>query len=352
MLDTITRREALQGIAALLPVTGASVVFAGEQQPEQPGQDDWPMTNGPDGNFTPRRSGHRLVNDLARARLSWRSQDNDLGFAKGSVSGYLSNLVRRPSHPGSCSGPIVADGKVFSSSFRPTGKVWAENQPQLRNLRQPYKGEQLAKLQRELRIVADDILLAVDQRTGRTVWKAVEEEKGLNRYMGKREGFGVAPAYSGGKVFSMGSTGLLYAYAANSGKKIWETNIGAGHRRAEELKRQCLQKKVLPSNLGWNTSLVVADGVLVVPLFEGSNDIGLCGVNVASGKKIWERPGVTSRYATPALFRHEGREYLLVANLRGEMRLIDPRSGRVLWDGSQPWASLFLAGVLWKPGTG
>ncbi len=333
--NLITRREALKQSAAWLAIANAGLLVAGEQanpgNRQAPVRGDWPMTNGPDGNFSPPPYGHTLVDDLSRTRLAWRSEDTDLGFAKGSVSGYIQLLVRRPAHPGSCSGPIVADGKVFGTSFRPSGDVWAENQPQLRNLRQPYQGEEQQHLQRQLRIAADDLVLGVDQNTGRTVWKAVEEGRGLNRYMGKREGFGIAPAYFEGKVFSMGTTGRLYAYAADTGRKLWETHIGRGHENAEALKQRCLQDRVLPGNLGWNTSLVVVDGVLIVPLYEGATDIGLRGVNVTNGRTMWEIAGVTSRYATPTLYRHEGREYVVVANLRGEMRLIDPRTGRVQW---------------------
>jgi outer membrane protein assembly factor BamB len=261
----------------------------------------------------------------------WKSEDNDIGFAKGSASGYLALLVKRPAHPGSCSGPIVAEGKVFCSSFRPAGQTWAENLPHLKNLKQPYEGKDLEKLKKELRIDADDLVLAVDQRTGKTVWKAVEDGKGLNRYMGKREGFGVAPAYFQGRVFSMGTSGRLYAYDAASGKKLWETDIGKAHQAAEAHKKKCLADKVLPGGMGWDASLIMAGGVLIVPLFGGPLDMGLRGVDVDTGKTRWELAAISSRYATPGLFRHEGREYVLTATVKGELRLIDPRDGKVLW---------------------
>jgi outer membrane protein assembly factor BamB len=47
---------------------------------------------------------------------------------------------------------------------------------------------------------------------------------------------------------------------------------------------------------------------------------------------------VSSRYATPAVWTHEATQYLLVATVKGELRLIDPQSGKVLWtvEGLQP----------------
>jgi outer membrane protein assembly factor BamB len=318
---TILRACALALPAVLMAI---NPLLAAEPEP-------WPQANGPTGNFNPLRSGHAVVDDLSQARLVWKSEDSDAGFAKGSASGYLALLVKRPAHPGSCSGPIVAEGKVFCSSFRPAGEVWAENQPHLKNLKQPYTGQELEKLQEELRVGADDLLIAIDQRSGRTVWKAVEIGQGLNRYMGKREGFGVAPAYYQGRVFSMGTSGRLYAYEAASGKKLWEGDIGPAHQAAEAHKRKCLAAKVLPGGMGWSASLIVAEGVLIVPLFGGPLDMGLRGVDAETGQTRWELAAVCSRYATPGLFRHDGRQYVLAATVKGELRLIDPRAGQVLW---------------------
>jgi hypothetical protein len=93
----ITRRDALKQSALMAMVLAG--VAKGEPRRTNPASADWPMSNGPDGNFNPRRYGHALVDDLSRARLLWKSEDNDIGFAKGSASGYLALLVKRPAHP-------------------------------------------------------------------------------------------------------------------------------------------------------------------------------------------------------------------------------------------------------------
>jgi outer membrane protein assembly factor BamB len=297
-------------------------------------QPAWPQANGPFGNFTPRTFNVELIDDAADAKQLWLSEDDDLGYAKGSVSGYLSNLARWDGHPGSSSGPIAAEGMIFVTSFRPSGKPWAENLPQLKRQgtpKKPFTEEQKARMRRNLRILADDLLVAIDQATGKTVWKAVEEGKGLNRYMGKRQGFCVSPAYYDGAIFSMGTTGLLYAYDAATGKELWETNIGAAHEKALAHKANVLEKKQLAGGMGWDSSLTVADGVLIVPLFEGRADLGLRGVSVKTGATVWEAAEVCSRHATPAVWSHESRQYVLVATVAGELRLIDPRDGKVLW---------------------
>jgi outer membrane protein assembly factor BamB len=82
----------------------------------------------------------------------------------------------------------------------------------------------------------------------------------------------------------------------------------------------------------------VADGVLVVPQYPGGPDVALRGMDTQTGKTLWEVPAVSSRYATPAVWIHQGKPYVLVATIKGEFRLIDPKSGKVLWTvtGLQP----------------
>ena len=275
----------------------------------------WPQVNGPMGNFNPRRYGHKLVDDLSQAKTVWISED-------------------WPGHPGSANGLIAAEGMIFGSSFRPAGNVWAENHHAARAMSK-YGPEQQESLRRGLSIDADDFVVAIDMATGQTVWKAVEQRKGLFRGMGKRSGWGVTPAYHAGKVYSMGTTGRLYCYEAKTGRKVWETDIGKTHQAWEAEKKKRLDEKTLASG-GQYVSLVVADGVLVVPLYDGL-DISLRGVAVETGSTLWEVPAATARTATPALWRHQGREYLLVAthgfgdHRQGKLRLINPKNGEVLW---------------------
>lgn len=305
----------------------------------------WPQVNGPMSNFSPTAHDAAVVDDISKIRQVWLSEDADLGFGKGSVSGWLRHLATQQGHPGSCSAPILADGLVFAASFRPSGKPWAENQPQYLNyLKQPskksYSDEEKERMVQNLRILADDLLVATDMNTGKTVWKAIEPGAGLNRYMGKRQGYNVSPAYYDGAVFSLGTMGVLRAYSSKTGDKIWETPVEPAVEIATQAREQSLERKQLAGGLGWNVSLVVADGVLIVPLFDGA-DVGLRGVDCKTGKTRWRVDGACSRTATPAVWRHEGSEYVLCANSKGELRLIRPTDGKELWQVSGLGANLF-----------
>jgi outer membrane protein assembly factor BamB len=310
----------------------------------------WPQANGPHGNFNPRRYGHKLVDDLKDARQVWVSEDRDLGFAKGSASGYVNHLTAVDTHPGSASGLIVAEGKVFAATYRPSGEAWAERAVIIERALQSGKftPAQVEAIKRNAAIDADDLVIAYDLKTGKVAWKGEEKGRGLNRYSGKRNHFGVTPAYHDGRVFSLGTAGVLYAYEAATGKKLWEDATGLLAREMPAAREELLRKRdKLPGGGGMSASLVVADGVLVVPQFSAKEPrtVALRGVEAATGKTLWEVSDATCRYATPAVWRHGERQYVLAANTgapgkhdSAKMRLIDPKEGKTLWtvDGLSP----------------
>jgi len=91
-----------------------------------------------------------------------------------------------------------------------------------------------------------------------------------------------------------------------------------------------LAKRILPGGMGWNVALTVADGVLIVPMFDGT-DVSLRGVDAKTGQTKWEIENACSRHATPAVWAHEGKQYLLTATVSGKLHLIEPAGGEVLW---------------------
>jgi outer membrane protein assembly factor BamB len=289
----------------------------------------WPAMHGPFGNFLPARTGVKLVDNLNDVRVVWESEDKDFGRAK-CATGLSAKILTGPTeftalgstrHGGSWAGPIVAEGKVFSASFRPGGTE------------QAVAGGKMT-------VEADDLLIALDALSGKPAWKAIEPG-GVMWGMGKRQGWQVAPVYHAGKVFFMGTTGRLFAYAAATGKKLWQTDIGATYQQMEQARQAAVTALAkgqikLPKLQAWHTSLVVADGVLVVPLFD-SHDTSLRGVDVETGQTKWELKAATCRWATPAVWRQGEKEYLLAATIgapgggSGKLRLIEPATGKVLW---------------------
>jgi outer membrane protein assembly factor BamB len=301
----------------------------------------WPCLNGPTGNLQPVPTDVRRVDDLSEARIAWIGDERDFGTSKTGSQSYrgAEDIAARlgpeaSSHPGNWANPVVADGRVFASSFRPAGPFHTAT----------AKGKS-GDVPVAFRLDAEDVVFALDATTGKTLWKTAEPG-GILRGGGKRGGFQVAPCYADGRVFSLGSTGRLFAHDAATGAKLWQTDIGPtahteAKRREEGLAAAAQGKFTPPAGLEWFTSLVFAESVLVAPTFAGSNygrDTGLRGYDPQDGKLLWEAKDAISKWTTPSVWRHGDREYLLCATIAGSLRLLDPRDGRELWrvDGLGP----------------
>jgi outer membrane protein assembly factor BamB len=279
----------------------------------------WPSLAGPLGTFESLPAETPLVEDLSQAKKLWESEFADLGRAKGTSQVFrrvdqftAEAIAKHGSHPGSWAGPVVADGVVFCASWRPRGD-WVDIQGH------------------KVRLDAEDFVVAIDAWTGKTRWLAVEPG-GILKGGGKRQGYQVAPVVHRGVVYSLGSTARLFAYEAAGGKKLWESEA----HPAREVEKQAREAALAGLAAGkfsyqltpnWCASLAVVGDVIVAP----APPDGLVAVDIATGRKRWTLSGVNSRWATPAVWRHDGREYLLVGNEKGELRLIDPAAGKELW---------------------
>ncbi|MDP6637376.1 MAG: PQQ-binding-like beta-propeller repeat protein [Phycisphaerae bacterium] len=290
--------------------------------PEQAWELGWPTMQGPLGNFIPTKTGAELVDDLSKARLVWESDEKNFGRAKhttgsfkrkGKVSALLgSDAVAAP---GGWAGPIIAQGKLFATTFRPAGKV--------------YDIKTLFDTVEKGHLEADDMLIALDAKTGKTVWKAAEPG-GFVWGVGKRGGFQVAPVYNKGVVYSMGTTGRIFAYSAADGKKLWETKPES--RMIAQRDKLLARSHVLSasSGFGWRQSMVFAGGRLIIPRKDA-----LLGRDPADGKIKWTLNKVISAWTTPCVWKHSDKEYLLCATGgkpgQAKMHLIDPAAGKILW---------------------
>ena len=111
-------------------------------------------------------------------------------------------------HPGAANGLIAAEGKIFAASLRGAGEAYAEEWV-ARAKKGNYPRDRIERVKQSALIEAEDLAVAIDQQTGKTVWKAVEPG-GFNRAMGKRYGWFVTPAYYNGRVYSLSTMGQLF----------------------------------------------------------------------------------------------------------------------------------------------
>ncbi len=278
---------------------------------------DWPSFVG-DGDRTPNKGGWALVDHLDKARVTWEFR-RFTTVGKGLYPGTLKETRAMGIEPfyGGANSPIVADGRVFLSYYKPNGQAPAAVRG-WRTVADPraYLPDWFFS------VTADDITLAVDARTGKLLWEQVEANKGFNRLGHKRGHWSVSPACADGKVFSFGGAGMLYAYHARSGKKLWETRAVPG---MEKQRQAHIEKKQMCWQAGFHRSLNTAAGCVIVPYG------GLQAFDMDTGQRSWAIGPVLASHATPVVWRHDGRDHLLVHDGRGTVRLIDAATGKQLW---------------------
>ena len=307
--------------AALLAITLAGSLCAQSTQPAA--ATAWPSFVGPDASRTPAPTGLKLVDDLQHIKPAWVLKRH-MGVGKGLYPRQLQAARAMGIEPfyGGTASPIVAEGLVFLSYYKPDGKHPADRKG-WRTMAEPDK---LALLPDWFySVTADDITIAVDLKTGALRWEAVEAGKGLNRLAHKRDHVSLTPAYANGRVFVHGSLGRVYAYEATTGKRLWETppspflqKVRDDHIAARKL---CWQNNQ-------ESGLQVAGDVVIVS--NGS----LTAYDQKTGQLRWQtaaKTSVQSNTGTPLVWRHRGRDYLLARDSVSTARLIDPADGQVLW---------------------
>lgn len=268
----------------------------------------------------------KLVDSVKQAKVAWVSEESGIGFGKAYSAamggGYLKGSGLPPS---GAAQPIIAGGLIIQAYFLPRGPVTitaAEQRLAEKN------GDEFKSFSY---ISADDVVIAIDAATGKTKWKQVFEDKGINYQPGKRGEWNITPCAADGKVFASGSSGRLYCLDLATGKVLWESTVGEAHERLEAAKKTALSTRtaIKKSNRGYG-QLITLDGVALSPDW----DEGLIALDLSTGAVRWklnEKNGLTSGYNAPVPVKIDGTSYITTVNSAGDIRLIDHRSGKILW---------------------
>lgn len=285
----------------------------------------WPCWRGGDGSGS-LSSGLTLVDNLKDMKLVWESEEQGLSSSYAHIMG-------------GAAGPVVADGKVFVNYCMPGGDAVAEGYyAQLLGGKTP---EDVVKglaakysmhistpedIRRRCLIGADDIILCADAVTGKTLWKAVFKDAGMNPSMQVRGwpfnkmGPHCVAVAAFGKVLGIGSMGLVHCVDAKDGTPLWE------YKTASYTANLAAKQKIVAGKgmAKWNdprVSPTFADGVFIVP--DGGKIVAL---DPEKGTKLWEAPANMGGPCAPIRWVYEGKEYIIARD-----KCIEPKTGKVLW---------------------
>jgi outer membrane protein assembly factor BamB len=165
----------------------------------------------------------------------------------------------------------------------------------------------------------EERVVRYDLRSGRVVWAHADRARYESVVAG--EGPRATPTVSGGRVFTVGSTGLLNALDLETGRLVWSRHV------VEENGGR------VP---GWGKSCSpLALGGLVVVSAGGPDGRSLVAYRQDSGEPAWAAGDDRSAYSSPALVRLAGRDQILIFN-EGSVAAHDPETGAVLWEHAWP----------------
>ncbi len=223
----------------------------------------------------------------------WRGQGrlgiwNETGIVETFPEQGLSYTWRTPIH-GGYAGPAVADGRVFITDFRRTGRT---------------EGVERA--------------LALDEESGKVLWTTEwpVDYAGLEpRYaIGPR----ATPTVDGNRVYALGAMGALAALDATSGEVLWRKDFVADYGTD------------VPT-WGMSGSPLVDDDLLIT-LVGGADGAEIVAFDKRTGMEIWRaldaepEPG----YGQPILVETGGARQLILWHPQAVVSL-DPASGKVHW---------------------
>jgi len=265
----------------------------------------------------------------------WTSEEQGIPYGWRHPNGFKNTGIT-----GGYGGPVVAGGRVYIVWWEPSGPVCRLAVRSAKDKR-PEKW----------RVAADEVICAMDAATGKTLWKARMQRTGLNDQFGNHCK-NYTPAVADGAVCVSGNGGWLYCLEARDGSLRWKAKVGSiadtinawqeagfvmGDGRYEKDWKEVYRNLAKVHTMAFNSNPVISAGVVASSDFSGPERRGLgrvhglIGFDLRTGKERWRVPECIASVSSPALWRYQGREYIIAA---GPTRAvcITPATGDILWE--------------------
>jgi outer membrane protein assembly factor BamB len=164
-----------------------------------------------------------------------------------------------------------------------------------------------------------EAVVCYEAATGKQVW--VHEDK--LRFWDTVSGAGprATPTFAGGRLYTLGGTGLLNCLDAATGERLWSRDIAA-------------EAPATAPMWGFAGSPLVVEGV-VIAFAGGDSQRQLLAYRAGSGEPAWAAPAGTMSYSSPQLATLCGKPQVLFLSERG-LTAVEPATGHVLWEHSAP----------------
>jgi outer membrane protein assembly factor BamB len=156
-------------------------------------------------------------------------------------------------------------------------------------------------------------VVCYELRTGREVWRHSD----LARFDEVTGGTGprATPTIHGGRVFTLGATGILNCLDGRDGRRIWSANILLDNQAENTL-------------FGMSGSPLVVNGLVVVS--PGGKKGSLVAYDMRTGARVWAGDDAEASYSSPQYAPFSDHPQILNFNAEG-LSGHDAESGGVLW---------------------
>ena len=161
----------------------------------------------------------------------------------------------------------------------------------------------------------DEVVACYHVTTGKPVWR----HRDAARFFESNGGAGprATPTLSGGRVYTLGATGVLNALDAGNGVVAWSRKVTSDTGTKVPI-------------WGFASSPLVVDDVVIVAA-EGQ----LVAYDLASGNRRWLGPQGGASYSSPQLLTIDGVAQILLLSAAGATS-VAPANGTLLWEHRWP----------------
>jgi outer membrane protein assembly factor BamB len=168
------------------------------------------------------------------------------------------------------------------------------------------------------RVGEEEVVSAFDLAAGKPIWERRYPAPYTMNPAAEGHGKGPksTPLVTGGKIFTLGISGILSCLDAATGRIVWQ----------KEFKQQF---KTTSPLYGAATSPILEGGLLIVHV-GGHDDGALTAFDPATGAVVWSLKGEGPGYASPVVAEVGGVRQL-IAESQTRLLGVDPKSGALLW---------------------
>jgi outer membrane protein assembly factor BamB len=161
-------------------------------------------------------------------------------------------------------------------------------------------------------------VLTLDPATGKVIWRqAYPAPYRMNPAATSHgEGPKSTPLFFNGKLYTLGISGILSAWDANSGKLLWRKEFRGRFKETSPLYGAAMSP--------------LADGKLLIAHVGGTDDGALIAFDTDTGEEKWQWKGDGPSYASPVIASFDGVRQI-VTQSQDNVIGVELASGALLW---------------------